>query len=163
MTGAKVFLKIISPSGKLFGYNSKTVTYNATETQTDNIDGLSPLTFSPTESRPVSLKNQTPQKKKRIAVEDINVEGLPGKSKRLEKQSGSSTRTTGKCQECGIIFESKKDVAFRKSKGRRITEWIGCDRPRCKYWAHASCAGLHFTPNKPISDHAFLCDQHRKR
>jgi len=63
MTGAKVYSKIISQSGKIYEYNSKKVTYNTTETQTDNVDGLSPL--STTESRPVSLEVKNLKKRKR--------------------------------------------------------------------------------------------------
>ena len=78
----------------------------------------------------------------------------------VTKSIRGSARTTGRCKICKIIFESPADLDFKKKKGKKTT-WIGCDQSDCNFWAHACCAGLLFTPRKPIEKHTFLCDQHR--
>ena len=68
---------------------------------------------------------------------------------------------SGKFNICGIIFESKKDKAFRKKNGMRKTTWVGRDKFQCTFWAHATCTGLLFIPNKPVNKHKFFCKDHR--
>ena len=83
----------------------------------------------------------------------MDVVGCPGK-KQLVKGY--------KCQECKIKYESEADKIFRKGKERKTT-WIGCDKTRCTYWAHAICAKLQLKQRVPVEEHQFLCLTHRKR
>ena len=108
----------------------------------------------------------TPQKRSATpspAITPLEVENLPAKKKSTVTVPTTPKTASGKCRECGLLYMSREDNAFRKSRGKRATEWIGCDRPRCKYWAHASCAGLVLIPKKPIDEHTFFCIQHRQR
>ena len=108
---------------------------------------------------PIAKKvNNTPKKAKRKMpmTTPVPVKNLPGK----KKTKPTSTRTTGRCKICKIIFESNEDKEFRKRNLRKTT-WIGCDKTTCQFWAHALCAGLLLQPKKAVKDHQFFCKDHR--
>ena len=157
-TGAKVSLKIDN-GNSLFQYDSHPVNHANVHVQVDECTTISPLKTPP----PKRVSVHTPKKViSRPSIPLMEVENLPGRRK-ISSKTPAAKATTGKCKECNIIYESKEDKAFRKKTGCRKTTWIGCDRPRCNFWAHASCAGLLLHPNKSIKDHSFLCMVHRKR
>ena len=119
-------------------------------------------TMPPVRMSTRSNLNNTPKKvnPKRKRLSPLNVVNLPGK-KKLKTSATTTRKTTGKCQVCGVIYESKDDKMFRKKNGTRKTTWVGCDKSDCTFWAHAACAGLLLVPNKPVDKHKFLCKDHR--
>jgi len=131
-----VLVVVESESGIMSRYESHP--YFEASTQMDA--AIQPLKRLNMSSPPPS---QSPQKRvvtqQRTLVDEVSVVGLPGKTPEPVLPAPSCS-TTGKCRECGIIYNSKIDIEFRKKHGKRQTEWVGCDRPRCKYWAHANCA-----------------------
>lgn len=115
--------------------------------------------------RPASSRGRhTPKKLKNQNIVIPSVHSVPGKkSKSSEADNAkktSSQKVTGKCSECGIIWESKADKELIKKYGKRQGSWIGCDRVKCKYWGHVKCAVLILTPRKHIRDHKFFCKRH---
>ena len=147
-----------------FDNESRYQSHPPVDVGTQTIDGK----FSPFKQlkRAIPSESESPQKRattiKRTIIDNVSVVGLPGKTPPPVLPS-SSASTTGKCKGCGIIFMSKKDEEYRKKYGKRVTEWVGCDRPRCKYWAHAKCAGMVLKPKVPVSNQPFLCEQYRLR
>ena len=105
-------------------------------------------------------KEKHTPKKIQSSVPRTIINNLSGKKKPDEK--GITTRTTGKCLVCSLIWESKADKTFRKKHGVRKTTWVGCDFPGCKLWAHANCAGFFIKPRIKVDDQPFLCKSHRK-
>ena len=63
---------------------------------------------------------------------------------------------TGKCCECNTIWESKEEEIFRKLNRQKKTTWIGRDKSKCQYWAHALCPGLVLLPSKTVNEHSFF-------
>ena len=112
------------------------------------------------ETRTVSNKIHTPKKRK--LPPKVKCVNLPRSKKQKSPTQTTDKRVTGKCAVCSIIWKSTHDIDFRKSEGNRKTTWIGCDIPRCKYWAHALCANLLIIPGKAIKKHKFVCPEHRK-
>ena len=112
-------------------------------------------------SPPVNKKTVHQKKLKKKNIASPSVQNIPGKKSKSNEtdnaKKNSSPKVTEKCSECGIIWESKADKELIKKHGKRQGSWIGCDRVRCKYWAHVKCAGLIITPGKHIRDHKFFC------
>ena len=100
---------------------------------------------------PVPLKRRPKPQATIISPKPLSIQGAP-----WDKDDKN------KCGECFIIFGTEADKNFRQNK-KRDTEWIGCDRPRCKYWAHACCTDLILKGGVGIKDHSFLCPKHKKR
>ena len=105
------------------------------------------ITLTATKTTPVC--SVTKRKQGKV----MDVVGCPGKKQLVQGY---------KCQGCNIRYGSEEDKVFRKGKERRTT-WIGCDKTRCTYWAHANCAKLQLKPRVPVEEHAFICIAHRKR
>ena len=100
----------------------------------------------------------------RNSLRPLVVNGIPGSSGSVEKKKNTtkkSNKGTGKCKICGLIWESKEDLAYRKENGQRKTTWIGCDAKKCTFWAHATCACLLLIPKKKVEHHKYLCDEHK--
>ena len=88
-----------------------------------------PPVCMPTRNNSIQV-NHTPKKVTPIRkassstlVSPLNVANLPGK-KKLKIRSATKTKVTGKCQICGIIYESKEGKAFCKKNGQRKTTWL---------------------------------------
>ena len=162
-TGAHVMVKIISVGNKLHLYDSSGTTRRNVGTQ------FGKPTLPPVKkvTRQSNTKINTPKKLSRrisTTLPALKVTGMPGKVARnseVNSEVSSTSKTTGKCKICKIIWESKEDQAFRKEAGKRKSTWVGCDEPSCKFWAHATCAGLVLIPRKKVEHHKYLCQRHK--
>ena len=155
ITGATIKLIITN------GDTGKTVKYDSSNTLIRNAAIQCGTSFiQKRASTRIQNPVNTPKKVQRsqAKIDKIVVENLPGKKK--TPSAKPHEKVTGKCKVCKIIYKSKQDKAFRKNKIRKTT-WIGCERPGCNYWAHASCAKVTFKPGKKVKDHDYLCPDHR--
>ena len=156
MTGAEVKVEI-KFEGKPMSYCSHEIETESIKLQTEQLAKISPLK----RLRPLGEEIHTPVKKiprtpkissSSTITAPLMVEDLPGSKKKSSKA----------CQICCIAWESDEDKSFRKSKMNKTT-WVGCDRARCQYWAHASCIGIFIKPGEDVSKKEFLCGKHKKR
>ena len=155
ITGAKIKVTITN------GDTGKTVKYDSSNTLIRNAAIQCGESSLPTrELNRIQNTVNTPKKvtRSRATIDKMVVQNLPGKKKTPPVKPHK--KVTGKCKVCSIIYESAKDKAFRKKRIRQTT-WIGCERPGCKYWAHACCAKVTFKPGKKVEDHDILCPDHR--
>lgn len=176
-TGAKVTVFIQYENQKPRRYSSEEVDYESVKVQTENTNSYSPLKklqprvaehHTPIKRKrdvsPVPLKRSTggtsstiskaPRKTKprKENIPELIVKDLPSSKKRGSKF----------CSICKLEWESEDDKKFRKGKEFKTT-WIGCDKSRCKFWAHASCVGILIAPGRDIKDIEFFCATHKKR
>lgn len=183
-TGAKVTITIQYENRKPAYYASEEVDYESVKVQTDNTGAYSPLK----KLQPQVAEHHTPVKRKRNVspvllerasrapctggtsssstiskaprntkprkenIPELMVKDLPSSKKRGSKF----------CSICKLEWESEEDKKYRKGQKFKTT-WIGCDKSRCKFWAHASCVGILIAPGRDIKDIEFLCATHKKR
>ena len=118
ITGAKVTVIVESELGNMLPYRSHPTFDASTQTEDTKLSPLKqvknapPPAFESPQRRAVTRRVMS-----RTVIGKVSVVGLPGKTAPPNLPSTSAS-TTGKCQECGIIFESKNDELFRKKHGK---------------------------------------------
>jgi len=86
------------------------------------------------------------------------IHGLPGKKTKEATKRTPTTKVTNKCQVCGVIYKSKKDLEDKRLF-KRQNEWIACDSEGCDYWGHARCFNVKIN-KKNIKSIPFRCPLH---
>ena len=167
-TNAKVSVFIQNGKKTALTYDSSEKEFESIKIQTEATSRISPLK----RLRPIGEERHTPKKllpKKKSLPPSSTITKPPSSTitkppvLMVENLPGAVPNKSSKtCAVCKIDWDSKEDEIFRKGKMRKTT-WIGCDRPRCRYWAHASCVGLFFKPGVDVENHDFLCAKHKKR
>jgi len=165
VTGANVYLLVVTPSGKRFSYASHPVEMVSVETQTEEQTEFPPMAVVPIEREHHTPIKTITTRQKRLPASCTQTRATPRDHSRLVVEDLPGKQVVPKgytCQVCEIVYGSVEDVAFRKGNERKTT-WVGCDKARCNYWAHACCANLVLKPRVPVDEHSFLCYKHKKR
>ena len=155
----EVSVKIKSETGRVIEYYSHPIRRRTCEVQVNT------LRSSRQSLVPTQTAKHTPKKAaipKRSTPPTVKCVNLPRKKKK-DNKAPPKRKVSNKCKACKRIWRSPEDNDFRKKNGLRKTSWIGCDAPKCVYWAHASCAKLLLTPGKSVNSHKFLCPEHKSK
>ena len=75
-----------------------------------------------------------------------------------ENENETISHSENNCAICNITYGSSSDVELESI-------WLGCAKPRCKYWVHSRCVGIFYHSNnykvcgKWAKEH-FFCPAH---